>query len=239
MQRVQWFWSVQAIDLVVFGVIVVVPLLLATRLIVSNLIRGERLRLLLSENLVITLIGLLAVYVAYASLRNQTRQAAEIALNADSSELFAYEMEDGANLRCLYDNFGWDAPEACRAAFTADPKSWSKALYYVEESLFILRKAQRDRAQWGSSYGEEIGYWQEDVSRDPTGLFSYYLVAGADSLAEAKADMREAGVCMPNLCDGYRLVAAALGEHRDRKRPPACDTAQAVASAAVRCKPLP
>ncbi|MET0294763.1 MAG: hypothetical protein ABW042_07055 [Phenylobacterium sp.] len=238
MHRVQWFWSVQAIDLVVFGVMVIVPLGLLAWVLVTHVGRGQRIAFVVTESMVITFVGLLAVYVAYASLRTQTRQAAEIALDSDADDLFAYEMAE-APIRCLYDNYGWDAPDACRARIAGDPQTWTKTLYYVEETLFILKKARRDRLQWGSGYGREIAYWQADVSKDPTGLFSYFLVNGADDLAEAKAEMREAGLCMPNLCNGYRQVVAALGEHRDHKRPVACATAAAIASAAVRCKPEP
>ncbi|HEY9217471.1 MAG TPA: hypothetical protein VIO94_05430 [Phenylobacterium sp.] len=237
MERVQWFWSVQAIDVVVFGVMIVVPAILIARLIVTNVIAGQRLRFELSENLVIIFVGLLAVYVAYASLRNQTRQAAEISLNAEADALFAFEMDDANGLRCLYPQLGWDNPAACRANFTASPGAWSKSVDYVEESLFMLKKARRDRRQWGSSFAKEIAYWADDVSADPTGLFSYYLVSNNDDLAQAKAEMREAGLCMPNLCHGYSAVRSALGPNADRGRPPACRTPQEIASAAVGCKP--
>lgn len=174
------------------------------------------------------------IYAGYASFRNQTRLAAETALNEGADNLFAVEI-DHPEIRCLYSNFGHDDPQACVARLAADRDRWSLAIFYVEESWFTLEKAAEDRANWGSQYAGDIAYWADDVSDDPSGLFSYYLV-NQHSLAGAKARMKRAGVCIPDLCAGYSKVRGALLKARAAPAgPDLCATPAARAKARSVC----
>lgn len=160
------------------------------------------------------------IYAGYASFRNQTRLAAETALNEGADNLFAVEIEH-PEIRCLYANFGHDDPEACLARLAADRDRWSLAIFYVEESWFTLEKASEDRANWGSQYAGDIAYWADDVSDDPSGLFAFYLL-NQHSVAGAKARMTRAGVCIPDLCGGYSRVRGALVEAKAAGGPDLC-----------------
>ena len=94
--------------------------------------------------------------------------------------------------------------------------NWSLAIFYVEESWFILTRALEERLNWGSNYAESIEYWAEDVGRDPTGLFSYYLVSSERTMKDAEEAMVKAGVSIPDLCGNFRKVWLALlqkGKH--------------------------
>jgi hypothetical protein len=119
----------------------------------------------------------LAIFVAYASFRNQSRLAAEANLNAEGHALFEIEMSDRKGLRRLYSNYAHDDPDKCLLETVRNADQWSAALFYVEEALWLLEKAEDDRIAWGSAYSADIAYWREYINDDPTGMFSYYLVA--------------------------------------------------------------
>ncbi len=152
---------------------------------------------------------ILTFFAGYASFRNQGRLASEAALNDAGYDLFNIEMSN-EGIRCLYFNYGYDRPRECLENIVIDSKSWSLALFYVEESWFQLANAQDEREEWGATYAEEIRYWAQDVSRDPTGLFAYYLVSSENSLENARATMEAADVSINNLCLRYRIVWRAL-----------------------------
>lgn len=153
------------------------------------------------------------VYVAYASMRNQLRLAAEASINDEGNNIFDKEMAD-QNLRCVYGNFAFDDPAACLTVNTKDAASWSKIEFYVEEALWTLHKAGKDRAAWQSHYDDDIEYWAQDVEQDPTGLFSYYTVARY-GVRGGKKYLSDAHICIPNLCERYTRVYDFLST-RDR-----------------------
>ena len=158
-----------------------------------------------------SLVLLGTLFVTYASFRNQTRLAAEVGLNVEAMEVYQLELAH-PELRCLYDNYGHANYEACLTRIVADPAIWSRAIFYVEEAWFILDIARVDERQWGSTYSDSIEFWREDVGKDPTGLFSYYLVATAEGgqFSNAVAAMTSAGVEIQFLCANYLKVWRAL-----------------------------
>lgn len=225
------FWNVGALD----RVILLFPVAVFAVILAGVLYRlGRKRRVRTTEfwepivaclTVVLVFVG---IYAGYASFRNQTRLAAETALNDGADNLFAIEM-DHPEIRCLYSNFGHDDPQACVARLAADRDRWSLAIFYVEESWFTLEKASEDRANWGSQYAGDIAYWADDVSDDPSGLFAFYLL-NQHSVAQAKARMTRAGVCIPDLCGGYSKVRGALLAAKAASGPDLC------ASPAVRAQ---
>jgi hypothetical protein len=162
-----------------------------------------------SLRLLVGITGIIALYVAYASFRNQSRLTAETDLNSEAMQLYGLEMEN-KELRCLYFNYGHSDPPACLTSITTSSENWSRAILYVEEVWFVLQKAKEDQIQWGSTYASSIKFWADDVSKDPTGLFSYYLISTTESRAEAAQEMALAGVSIPDLCAGFGSVLWAL-----------------------------
>jgi hypothetical protein len=165
------------------------------------------------EFAIVTSFVLLAtLFVTYASFRNQTRLAAESGLNEEAMQL--YELETShAELRCLYDNYGHSNPDTCLAHMVSNPDAWSLGIFYVEEAWYVLDIARVDERQWGSTYSDSIEFWRTDVGKDPTGLFSYYLVATEEDFEAARKVMRSAGVEIQQLCRNYRKVWTALRRH--------------------------
>jgi hypothetical protein len=164
---------------------------------------------------VATAVLVLTLFVAYAAFRNQSRLSAEAALEQAGYDLYGIEMNE-PKLRCLYFNYGHHDPNLCLERIVTDPDLWSLAIFYVEESWFQLEQANKERKEWGATYAEQIKYWAEDVSRDPTGLFAYYLLSSEDSMDDALATMEAASVEIENPCDNYRRVWEALarkGKH--------------------------
>jgi hypothetical protein len=203
-----WLWSVTTVDqavlMGVLGMLILVGLGSALELIWPLLPSVRRLRkntIALGSALVV----LLSLYVAYASFRNQSRLTAEIALNDEGSALFEIEMAH-PEIRCLYFNYGYERANPCLNRLAASEEDWSFAIFYVEEGWFILTRAYDDRIQWGSNYAASIEYWAQDVSRDPSGLFSYYLISTSESLSDARETMRQAGVSIADPCQKYRHV---------------------------------
>lgn len=144
-----------------------------------------------------------AVYIAYASFRNQARMSAEASLNSEAMILYQIEMAS-PELRCLYDNYGHARYQQCLDTIVSTEENWSRAILYVEESWYVLIASKADEIEWGSAYSDSIEFWREDIGKDPTGLFSYYLVATEGE--NARARMAEAGVEINNLCENYLRV---------------------------------
>jgi hypothetical protein len=175
---------------------------------------------------VATAVLVLTLFVGYASFRNQSRLSAEAALEEAGYDLYGIEMNE-PKLRCLYFNYGHHDPNPCLERIVSDPDLWSLAIFYVEESWFQLEQANKERKEWGATYAEQIKYWAEDVGRDPTGLFAYYLLSSEDSMDDVFATMEAAGVQIENPCENYRRVWDALA--RRGKHP------RIVKGAALRC----
>lgn len=154
----------------------------------------------------------LTFYAGYASFRNQGRLSSEAALNDNGYTLYQIEM-DHEELRCLYFNYAHQRPKQCLDRIVSSDKNWSLALFYVEEAWFQLSQAQKERKEWGATYAEQIQYWAQDVSRDPTGLFSYYLISSEKSLEDAQSTMSSSDVSIKDLCGRYILVWTALGRY--------------------------
>jgi hypothetical protein len=152
---------------------------------------------------------LLTIYVGYVGFVNQTRLAAETATNDEAERLFEIEMRE-PNIRCLYDNFELNDYEGCLLRVIRTPGEWSKVIFYTEDALWILHKAQSDKRNWGSHYSDDIAYWQDNVSDDRSGMFSYYLLNEHRSFVKADIYMRDSGVKIRNLCVGYQRVRNAL-----------------------------
>lgn len=230
-------WNVGTLDRVVF----LFPMVVAVVILVGIFYRKGRRRPVKTsefwEPIVAALTILLlfvGIYAGYASFRNQTRLAAETALNDGADNLFAVEIAN-PQLRCLYRTYGHDNPDRCLAALATDPVLWSLAIFYVEESWFTLEKASEDRRNWGSQYAADIAYWGEDVADDPTGLFSYYLL-NQHGVADAGVEMTRAGICIPDLCAGYAKVRAALAKARGLPPgPDLCAAPDARAKTRVAC----
>ena len=235
-----WLWSVRTIDVVII-LSVIAFLCVSTYVILVERRKSKPKNWKDRRERTISIFGLLMIvvgaYVAYGSFRNQLRITAENALNEEGSALFDIEMEGDSDLRCIYDNYGHFAPDGCLLKIVSDEKLWSRAIFYVEESWFILEKAHQDRAQWGSDYARVLEYWAQDVSRDPTGLFSYYLVSSNDTVSEARGEMEASGVCIPDLCKGYQKVREALpDEAKDRQRAVVCLSDTDLTEARSACK---
>ncbi|HEX6859585.1 MAG TPA: hypothetical protein VF138_05220 [Caulobacteraceae bacterium] len=244
-----WLWSVWLIDWLMIGLLIsfVGLCLYLWRVEVTPVRwrRGDARALELRKIRRDRAIGLYGVFVvivgafvAYSAFRNQLKLSAEVELNQEGSGLLDYEMAD-ENIRCLYDNYGHYDSDHCLRVNASSSDHWSKAIFYVEETWFQLEKATRERAKWGSDYAEEVKYWAEDLGRDPTGLFSYYLVSSAPSVADAREEMRLAGVCIPDLCERYSYVLQALPQgSRDGQRALACLTPQDVFDGRSECEPI-
>lgn len=200
---VNWIWYARFVDIVVIFVIVLAATL-AVQIARSN--RSERDFTKSLEFAVATSMVLLGtLFVTYASFRNQTRLTAEIGLNDEAMQLYGLETAH-PELRCLYENYGHYNPERCLANIVSNADTWSLGIFYVEEAWFVLEIARVDERQWGSTYSDSVEFWRDDVEKDPTGLFSYYLVASEEGFGEAQKAMRKAGVEIKQLCKNYRKV---------------------------------
>lgn len=157
-----------------------------------------------------TIVLLSTVYVAYASFRNQARMASEANLNDEAMILYQFELEH-PELRCLYDNYGHQIYQRCLEQIVSNPDNWSRAIFYIEEAWYVVTVSKDDEREWGSSYSDSIEFWRQDIGKDPTGLFSYYLVATEGT--DARARMVAAGVRIEDLCGNYARVWNALARH--------------------------
>ena len=215
-------WSIAFVDILVIVTVVgaIVLALLGER--PSSPVAEDRPRRLIAPERLMAIVTAVAIFVTYASFRNQARLAAETFLNTEGQMLFEMEMAN-PNLRCLYTNFAHDDPNACLQRFVSDPKEWSAGSFYVEGVIWLLERSRNDQAAWGSIYSEDVDYWREYVNEDPTGLFSYYLVSFNQSPQGAREAMGRAGLDIPDFCRKYRSVHTAL------------ERAGAKPAAAVRC----
>jgi hypothetical protein len=182
-----------------------------------------------------TVFVIIGLFITYASFRNQTRLSAETALNEEAMQLYQIEMKE-KHLRCIYDNYAPEDRNSCLKTLISTDGEWSMAIFYVEEAWFILKKAKDDADIWGSTYAESIGYWANDVSKDETGLFSYYLISNEESVAKAKARMNCTDVCIPDLCMKYENVVSALSNNNKENKVNYCDSNDARAAGKSDCK---
>ena len=206
-----WIWSVTVVDIIVIVIVAGTLALVFLGKRHHSVNTGHSLPpppLIRPEGLT-ALVAALAIFVTYASFRNQSRLAAEIGLNSEGQMLFELEMSN-PNLRCLYTNFAHDNAQVCLESLVSDPDEWSASTFYIEGMFWLLEKAEDDRKAWGSAYSKEIDYWREYVNEDPTGLFSFYLISFNRGLDGAQKHMRRANVRIEGLCRRYRLVHAAL-----------------------------
>jgi hypothetical protein len=155
------------------------------------------------------LLLLLTFFAGYSSFRNQGRLASEAALSAGGYDLYNIEMSRPA-IRCVYLNYGYEDARECLTSILSDADSWTFAIYYVEEAWFQLAQAKKEQNEWGSTYAEQVKYWAQDVSRDPTGIFSYYLISSEESLETAQETMEGSGVSISDPCTRFKFVWRSL-----------------------------
>ncbi|WP_156400546.1 hypothetical protein [Caulobacter sp. Root655] len=155
---------------------------------------------------------MLALLLTYWSVRIQSRLAADIALNA-SGEIFVEHETAKENFRCIYVWHAHSDNDKCIKNIMKDGSSYSEEMLYIEEVFFILKKAKSDRKIWGSGYAKEIEYWANDVSADPTGIFSYQLVV--ENPKDFEREMKDAGVSIDRvrLCRNYRKIWTILARN--------------------------
>ena len=152
--------------------------------------------------------ALTGLYVTYSVFRNQAQQNAEVELNKNGSEFVLWERSH-PEIICLYRWHAYDDPASCRAGILQDPVNYRNAMLYMEEAIFLLETARSDRERWGSRYAEDITFWAEDMSEDPTGLFAYNIVS---ENADPQDVARRAGLSMTReqLCYGFTSAINVL-----------------------------
>jgi hypothetical protein len=183
--------------------------------------------------------GVAGLFVAYATLRNQTRQAAEIAINVEGGRIADWE-RSRPSVRCVY---GWydryasaskagkfdpEMANSCLARIVVDRENFTEVMLYAEEVFFLLQRAKSDQDIWGSDYAGKIKYWREDVGDDPTGMFSYHLVhrypmqeaavAGKPATSGPEKEMADAGVAIVDPCaraERVSICLEAVGRHAE------------------------
>jgi hypothetical protein len=212
-----WLWSIPVVDLVVAVSVVATVILALLPRRASNLPSAALARGIVTPERLTAIAAAVAIFVTYASFRNQSRLAAETALNTEGQMLFEMEMTQ-PNLRCLYTSFAHDDPAACLRRIASNEADWSAASFYIEGVFWLLKKSEDDRKAWGSVYSDDINYWREYVNEDPTGLFAFYLLSFHGAGGAEKA-MVETGVKIPDLCGKYRRVRSVLEQARANTRP--------------------
>jgi hypothetical protein len=196
----------------------------------SATLRKERLR-----NHATAIIVVSTLFVTYGIFRNQAKLAANASLNDEVMQLYSIEMETD-EVRCIYHNYGHDDPARCLSRLTSSGSNWSKAMFYVEETWYALERGEREFGEWGSDYSRSLEFWADDLERDPTGIFAYYMVANSEAPAEAISGMRTSGVypdeadpgAWRHLCDRYISVWRNLGANRPLEYPHGADGAAVV-----------
>lgn len=153
-------------------------------------------------------IALIGVYVTYSIFRNQAQQNAEFSLSNQGTDFVNWERES-PEIICLYQWHAFDDAVECRKAIFASPFAYRKTMLYIEETLFMLETAEADRDRWGSRFAEDIKFWADDVSEDPTGMFAYNLVSENRDPAAAAG---RSGLSMSpeKLCSGFAAVVIEL-----------------------------
>jgi len=159
------------------------------------------------------LLLLLTFFAGYSSFRNQGRLLSEASLSESGSQLYSLEMSN-PGIRCVYSNYGFEDTGGCLTSFAKDEKSWSFVIFYVEESWFQLSQAKEEQDEWGSTYAEQVKYWAQDVERDPTGIFSFYLISSEASLIDAEQTMRDSNLWIAEPCAKFHVVWEALEKRR-------------------------
>lgn len=221
-------WSVKTLDLVVRIGLMILGILgigwLASTL--PFLDRQVRRQLRPAMRIGAALLVVLTFFAGYSSFRNQGRLSSEAALGAGGYHLYNIEMGK-EEIRCVYFNYGYHDASECRESLVKDMHAWTFAIYYVEEAWFQLAQAKREQDEWGATYAEQVKYWAQDVSRDPTGIFSYYLVSSEPSRRKVRETMADSGVSIADPCLGFQFIWSAL--ERRKKLP------TAVSGAAKEC----
>ena len=233
-------WDIKIVDGVVY--IIIVATIIFIFIGIMKFIRIYLMGLLSEKHIEVAFVcvglagGVLAVYVAHSTLRNQTKLSAETAINQDAGRLLDWE-RSSPSVRCTYSWFDRLAPltagprpdqddtydpmiaNECLAKVVANRKNFTEVMLYTEEVFFILQQAKRDQDKWGSAYAEEIQYWRADVGEDMTGLFSYHLlnrypinkkILPKMALLEPNNQMAKAGVEISDLCGRARRVTTCL-----------------------------
>jgi hypothetical protein len=202
-----WLWDVNTVDTVVFLLIILVPLYFAFYVVKSFVFR-EMEWPRITEAKVVIAGGLLAVFVAYAALRNQAMLESEGRISDQGYDLLAIEMAH-EEVRCLY---GWGDSATgggCIEKILENDK-WSLTLLYAEEVLFLFKDARELSARFNSEYYKDIQYWVDDVSEDSTGLFGYYAVFRGGGERGGVKFLSETGVTIQDVCANYTRVYRAL-----------------------------
>lgn len=168
-------------------------------------------------------VAVIALFVTYASFRNQGRLASEAMLSAEGQQSTEFEMNKPV-LRCLYSNFGHDNDNCANKYIFKDANNWRQAIFYVESVFWQLEKAEKDKKEWGSVYSQDIKYWRSYVNEDTTGIFSYYLVNTNKTCAEAKSAMSRSVLDIKGFYQKYQRVWQSLKQAR--ANPPAFITCQ-------------
>ena len=205
-------WSVTTLDTVVRVGLVLLSLLAAAWLSSTMPLLPQTTRRRLRSDIMRVggaLLLLLTFFAGYSSFRNQGRLASEGSLSSGGYHLYNLEMTKPA-IRCVYLNYGYENAHECLESLVKDADSWTFAIYYVEEAWFQLMQSKKEQDEWGSTYAEQVKYWAQDVSRDPTGIFSYYLISSEGSLEEARETMINSGVNISNPCTRFKDVWRAL-----------------------------
>lgn len=219
-------WSVESADRVITFLVLLAKAVLAALilygsalLIAWNQDRSIKLRRHFSAaSLALTFsIAVAGVYVTYSIFRNQAQQNSEFALNNHGTNFVNWERER-PEIICLYVWHAFDDPAECRSLIFASPSSYRATMLYIEETLFLLETAVTDRSRWGSRYAQDIDYWAEDISDDPTGMFAYNLVS---ENADPQAAVERSGLSMTDekLCIGFDVVASELAELENANLP--------------------
>lgn len=149
--------------------------------------------------------ALLALFLTYATVRLQTRLAADVAYDEIGS-MFVQDELANSHFRCLYNWHAHSTPVQCRSDIVSSSEKYSETMLYIEEVLFLLESAKKDKAIWGTQYAEDIEFWMKDVSDDPTGMFSYGIVVENPTDPSSAVEAAGLKISPERLCKNYSVV---------------------------------
>lgn len=163
----------------------------------------------LSQSWIVGFVGVLGLLLTYGTVRSQLQQNSDNAFN-EQGVFFVQSEYDEPYFRCLYSWHAHNDPDGCLQGIASSETLYTKTMLYIEEVFYILTAANIERTLWRSRYTEDVGYWREDVSADPTGLFSYQTVV--ENPEDPQAALQRAGVEIDpdRLCLNYRRVHRQL-----------------------------
>lgn len=153
-------------------------------------------------------VAMLGIVVTYSIFRNQALQNAENSLNEQGTNFVNWE-RSAPEVKCLYEWHAFDDASRCLDLISASPDTYRNVMLYIEEALFLLETAESDRKNWGSGYADDVKYWAEDISADPTGMFAYNIVSENDDPL-AMVESTRLSMSPSQLCDGYERVVRHL-----------------------------